>query len=412
MDEVVGQSVNDLDDDLTGVDLDALDPRALSVRIPLDQVDWPETDDSLGGPSVSLGPRVDAPRGGRSSMSMPTPAPTPAPAERSGPTGQDNTGDFSQERWTWRDLPLALTAVFDGRRFLVAVVGVWSILMIHGLISWFSMWAGTRNSGLGTLFSLLAAVIFLGLFILVSAICSVICHTDLIEERPVSLGDAIQWTKNWIQSVLGTPLAFIAVVATTVILEALVGFLGRVPFVGAPLWGALTPVTVLCSLIGGLAVVSLAYSLPIYVPVVYNERTAALETLKRLLELLKLQGARIIGSLLATLTLTAVSLVIVLFPAWYIGTELTTRVGSSTMGPGLTSMVSEVPAPFMPSVLLFLDTGGLALMNQVDASHSVGGVLMGVLATLGPALLMGAVTLILSASGCIIYSMVTGRRKG
>ena len=41
----------------------------------------------------------------------------------------------------------------------------------------------------------------------------------------------------------------------------------------------------------------------------------------------------------------------------------------------------------------------------------MGGVLTGVLVTLGPAIVVGLMTLVMSAAGCITYSVVTGRRK-
>ena len=294
------RTLEDVGDDATGVDLDALDNRSRSVRIPLDQVDWAEAEDSMRGSSDSLGPIAENARRGRQSLSLPSSMATPSAADHSGSGGLEG-GYGADDRWSWRDLPLALMAVFDRRRLMVAILGLWAVFATHGLIAWFAAWAATRNAGLGTLFSLLGAAIFLALFVVVSSVCSVMCHTDLIEERPIDVRDAIQWTRNWIQSVLGTPLSFVAVVASVVIIEAVFGFIGRIPYAGAPLWGALAPVTLLCSLVGGLAIVCLAYSLPIYIPVIYNERTNALDTLNRLLELLRRHGARIVTYLLVRL---------------------------------------------------------------------------------------------------------------
>jgi hypothetical protein len=237
------------------------------------------------------------------------------------------------------------------------------------------------------------------------------CQTDLIEERPVSFEDAVQWTKNWMQSVLGTPLAFVAVVASVVIIQALLGFVGRVPVLGAPLWGLFTPITLVTSLIGGLAVVALAYSLPIYIPLIYTERTTPLDTLTRLLELLREQGVRIIGSLFGMMALTAAATAVVLYPAWMIAVDLATRVGTATMGPSLGQSAAHVPDSFTPWMVFFLKSPGHVGTTTTDGGQVAAGAIMGVMVTVGPAIFFGALALVLCASGCIIYSMATGRRK-
>ena len=109
--------------------------------------------------------------------------------------------------------------------------------------------------------------------------------------------------------------------------------------------------------------------------------------------------------------MTAAVSLVVLAPAWLVATQLTTRVGTATMGPALGQTLAEVPAAFAPGTFLFLNAPLVSVAGASNGGHAVGGVLTGVLVTLGPAIVVGLMTLVMSAAGCITYSVVTGRRK-
>ncbi len=392
------------DDDLTGVDIDAIESRSRSVRIPLDQVDWRSVDRSVGR-------AASARRAGqRPSAVLHSATPTPTGTDAS--SASDISRLTEDDRYTWRDLPQAFLSVFHRERFLFALLSLWGALVCAGALQWSADWVANRNAGLATLFDLLAVLIFTVLYILVSSVCSVLCHSHLIEGRTASIKDAIHWTQNWVQSVVGTPLSFMAVVASAVILEALFGFIGRIPVAGPVLWGILSAITVVGSLLSGLAVVCLVYSLPVYIPLIYNERTSPIDTLNRLLELFKTSGGRILASSIGLSALVAGVGVLVILPVWLISGQLTGRVAGATMGSDLTSLLAEVPAPFFVGISNILaGTPAASFALEPSVSHTIGGVLAGLFFMLGPAFVLALWTLIMTAGGCLIYAMVTGRRK-
>ena len=141
------------------------------------------------------------------------------------------------------------------------------------------------------------------------------------------------------------PVLCLGVVAAVVILESLIG-LGRIPGAGPVLWGLLSPVTFAGSLLAGLVVVFLVYTLPIYVPLIVLDRSRPVDTLKTMLALHRAHGFSLVG--LISLTVMAVTCVVglIFVPLLYVSTQLTTEVGKATMGKQFASVFFSTPDAF------------------------------------------------------------------
>lgn len=307
--------------------------------------------------------------------------------------------------WTWRDLPRAFVGLLDVRRVAFTAVGLWLALVAFLLVKWL----GSKIGFLTTVLDVVAWALLIVGFALVTAVMSFVCHQTVIERRASSIKAGVGWVKSWIKSVAGTPLAFAGVIAGAVLIEALLGLVGRIPVVGPIVWGLTSPVTVLLSVASGLVAVALVYSLPLYVPVIYNEKTGPAETLKRLLSLFRAHGLRLVGHLMLSALMIGLAVAVTLAPALRLGRTFTDNAVANAMGDNLGGLFVKAPGVFQgPLVALVTPAGAPA---DPGFGHTLGGILGGIGSALLPALVLAVVVLVQYTAGCIIYSIVTGRQK-
>lgn len=310
--------------------------------------------------------------------------------------------------WSWRDLPRAFVGLFDKNRVMFATGGFWAALVAFGLLQWVGGFLGAKVFGaLGTIFNIVA---WLGLAAVAAFVVSVlgfVCHQTIIEQRSSSIKAGIAWAKEWIKSVVGTPIAFILVVAAIAVAEGVVGALGRIPFAGPIVWGAASGAVVLASLAAGAVLVAMVYSLPLYVPIIYNEKTGPKETLKRLYGMFRTHGFGLMGYVLTSILMIGFAFFVTVLPARIAAEYLTLRVGAASMGPNFFGTLANIPAALQSTTAAM--AGGLA--GETGFGHTIGGILAGLGMTVGTAFVIGIVALTYVTAGCIIYSIVTGRKK-
>lgn len=312
--------------------------------------------------------------------------------------------------WSWRDLPRAFVGLLDARRIAFTTVGLWGALVAFLLVRWLGGWLGAKVGILGTILDVVAWAILVVGFALVTAVMSYVCHQTVMERRPSSIKAGIAWVQEWIKSVAGTPLAFAGVIAAAVIVEAVVGLVGRIPFVGPIVWGLASPVTAVLTLGTGLVAVALVYSLPLYVPVIYNEKTGPTETLKRLLSLFRAHGLSLVGYLLLSGLMIALAMAVTVSPALALGRTFTDNVVPSAMGPNLMGVFAEAPGMFAVTIASMVSPGG-GIPTETGFGHTLGGLFAGIGAAILPALVLALVVLVQYTAGCIIYGIITGRQK-
>lgn len=314
------------------------------------------------------------------------------------------------DQWTWRDLPAAFMGVADAKRVLYAAAAFSIVFVAYFLLTWVGALLGSLLSILGTIFNVVAGVAAFGLFTFIGAVMAYVCFQTVIEGRSSSIKAGVTWAKGHIKSVVGTPLAFLAVILAVGLAEGVVGLLGRIPFAGPIIWGLVSPATVVLSLAAGLVAVAAFYSLPLYVPVIYCEQTGPVETLKRLLALFKAHGFKLVGYVLLAAITIGLIFGLTVMPALSIANKLTAGVGGAAMGADLGLLPLSAPGGFgLPAALA---TGGTITMGgDPGFGHTLGGIFAGV----GGCLLLGLLTAVLMlayyTSGGIIYSIVTGRKK-
>ena len=311
--------------------------------------------------------------------------------------------------WTWRDLPRAFVGVFDKNRVLFATAGMWAALVSFGLVNWLGGWLGGLVGVLGTVMSVAAWIVAMGIGAFVASVMGFVCYQTVIEQRASSMKAGIAWSKRWLKSVIGTPIAFVVVIAALGGGEALVGLLGKIPFAGPIIWGAVSPAIVLLSLAAGGVAIALIYSLPLYIPVIINEKTGPKETLFRLLGLYKTQGFSLLGYVLLSIAMIGVAMYTIVVPALFVATGLTTYVATKVMGENLFGLVSKIPDGMSAFTKLILPLPGMG--SDLGFGHTVGGILAGLGLTLAPALLLAVVLLTYYTAGGIIYNIVTKRPK-
>ena len=243
---------------------------------------------------------------------------------------------------------------------------------------------------------------------LVMAVASYVCHQTVIERRPSSIKAGIAFVQSWIKSVVGTPLMFAAVIGAAVLALGVLGLVGRVPFAGPIVWGLTAPLSAVLLVVSGLVAVGLVYALPLYVPVIYNEKTGPVETLKRLAGLFQAHGLRLVGFLLLSMISIAAALAVTVVPALYLGRLFSGGVVPSAMGENFGGLVVEAPAMFRGNILMIATPGGV---GETGFGHTLGGLFAGIGTAVLPALVLALVVLVHCTAGCIIYGIVTGRRK-
>ncbi len=319
--------------------------------------------------------------------------------------------------WTWRDLPRAFLGVFDLRRVLFATAGFWAAINVFALLQWLGGWLGAKVAGvIATVFSVVAWVGFVGIVALVASVMGYVCHQVVVEGRASSVKAGIDWTKAHLKSVLGTPLAFVAVIAAIAVAEGVVGAVGRIPWAGPIVWGVASPALFAASLVAGVVAVAMVYSLPLYIPVIYNEKTGPKQTLQRLLGLFREHGFSLVGLLLVALLMITVVYAVTVVPAFETSRMLTSQVGASAMGANLPGLFGSAPGAYPAFLAFAMDPlpllGAAGGLGETNFGHTLGGLLAGLLgASAFFALLIALFALAWYTAGCIIYAIVTKRAK-
>lgn len=306
------------------------------------------------------------------------------------------------DRWTWRDLPKALAGVLDLRRLVMATIGFTAALIAFGLLGWVGGLLGSLWGPLGSLFNMVAWLGFVGVAFLVVAVLSYVVYQTTIERKACTVKAGFDWARASIKTVVGTPLAFVGVIGAVWVAQFVVGMVGRIPFAGPILWGAVSPVTLVLSLVAGLAALGLFLALPLYIPVIYHEKTDIKPTLQRLLDLFRTRGFELALYLVPVLLILGIVLMTLITLAGGVG------MGGARAGFGMENLV-QVLAGTPPGMAfgLPLPTGG----GNVDFQYDLAGWLFGIGSSVAPALVMSVFTLVYATAGAITHSILTGRTK-
>ena len=315
--------------------------------------------------------------------------------------------------YTWRDLPRAFLGVVDLHRLGFTTVVFWMGILAFGLINWLGGLLADKVWGtFGTIFGVVAWLALIGSVLVVTSVMGFVCHQTVIEQRSSSIKAGVEWVQKWIQSVFGTPLAFVAVIAAVAAFHGLVGVIGRIPYAGPVVWGLASGVTIVSALAAGVVAVLLGYTLGLYIPVVYNEKSGPGDTLKRLLELARLHGATLVGLVVASVVMIYAAFWAILKPSILAGTLLLSYVGLKAMGPDLMATIAANPfqAIGMATSVLFEQLGG-GMGVEVNIGHKLGGFFTAFFATGALAFVGALLYLPYITAGGIIYGVLTGRKK-
>ena len=241
----------DLDDEKTGIELppdEEDDPRARSVRISLDDVDWSEKDNSRLSASLDASRKSTRPspdgaadhsgpgtrtmiKRALSSLSQGLSLSDVASSESLTPVPSDGQAVRSHDpgEWQYRDLLLALKAPMDIHRLAYSVAGCWLVLVICANLDALSGWLAEKSEFLGNLAYVFSTACLYSGLLLVGALIAHHSTRELIHGQRAPLRDSVEWVRTWARSILGVPVLCLGVVAAVVILESLIGFLGRIP---------------------------------------------------------------------------------------------------------------------------------------------------------------------------------------
>lgn len=327
------------------------------------------------------------------------------------PAGLAFPSAAAQGDWTWKDLPRAFMGVMDLRRVGMATAGFWAALVAFGAVQWLGAFLGGKVWGpLGSVLDIAAWVVFVLAAGFVAAVMGYVVHRTVVDQQPASAKEGIEWTKARVKSVLGTPLAFAGVILAVGVVYALVGLLGRVPWAGPIVWGVVSPALFALALFAGLVAVALLYCLPLYVPVVLNEQTGPVETLKRLLSLFRTYGSQLLAYVLGSIVMIGFAFTVTVLPALVAGMRLMGQVSGQAMGGNYLATLGSMPAAFVSptSVLVLSRSGGFAEQNF---GHTLGGIFAGLGNLIPLAILMALLGLAYYTAGAIIYAIVTGRKR-
>ena len=407
------------------------DPRAvLSARIKLDDADWPDVDDSRIMEPLNPGANGERPQPRQTSQEGQSAPPSRMSvalnslrgavdfdqvagqtSNVNNPTGEisDVSNRLAGRVFAWKDLFQTLMAPFEPARFLSVVGAFWVALIAYSLLQHLALRLSIRSAGLGGFIGLLAWASIVMLGCMICAFAAHQTYRQYVEQQTTTLNSSLDWVRGWWASVLGAPLVGIGVIAVVVVIESLIGLLGRIPYAGPVIWGLLSIVMVLVSIAGGLALVCLVFGLLLYVPLIVAERTGPFETLKRVGYLFKSQTARIILLLSASLVAITSFLFVTFGPALIIARELTNRIARTSMGDSFGSTIAATPDAFMVAARIFFSprSGGM----ETNIGFDIGGVFAGLAGLLIPAVILAAFTLCATAAGGVIYAICIGRTK-
>jgi hypothetical protein len=288
---------------------------------------------------------------------------------------------------------------------------VWIILVVLSLLDAFAGWLGTKVDVLGTIFDVINGVLsFAGLGIILG-VAAFIGYRTTVEGESPSIKEAASWTQDKIVSLLGTPLVFAGAILAVALSMAILAGIGKIPYLGPILFGLTMPVTVLLGLVGGVVAVIFFYCATLYVPVIYNENTGPVETLKRLVGLFKEHALPIVGYTVLTLAMLAVAFGLTVGPVLVFDRVLTTAVTSGILEEDLIGMMAESPRGIGHLMAMVMDPVFAMPDDPPNVGHGIGGLLGGLFATLLPALILSLIVQVLTAAGGVTYAAMTGRKK-
>lgn len=310
-------------------------------------------------------------------------------------------------RWSWRDLPRMFLGIMDLKRVVLITAGFWAVLAAFGIVQWLAGFLGGIFGPLGGILGAAAWVVFVGGGALVGGVAGYVMYRTVIEDEPTTVQEGLTWARASIKGVVGTPLVFAAIIIGFSVLMGTVGVLGRVPFAGPIIWGAVSPVMFALSLIAGVVAVAMVWCLPLYIPVVLKEETGPKETLLRLLNLFRSNGAPLIGHLLGAVVLSVLGYLLMVLPAVGAAKYLFTKAGIDGMGDNFLKTMASAP-----SGLGSMETGLLrGFAGDTNFGHSLGGFLAGIGGQLPTAFTLAVVVLVYYTAGAIIYAAISDRRK-
>ena len=309
--------------------------------------------------------------------------------------------------WTWRDLPKALLGLADRRRIAVGLVGFWIALNIDMVFGWLGGWLARKVlAALGSGIGYAAKFGVAGVSIFVWAMLAYMCHRGVIEGRGTSAKSALAWTKTNVKNVIGTPLFFIVLVATAGGLIYGIGWLGRVPWAGPIIVGIASPVLVALSLFAGVAIIVSVYSLPLYVPVIYNEKTGPRQTLTRVFDLFRQNPFRVVGFNLLAWFAIGLAYVVTVYPAVAAARFVMTYAATRSMAGDFFGMVAEAPGPYASMATMGIGPGDAAGLVETNFGHQLGGIFWHLGGSLVLALMMTLAAITAVTAGSIIYSAI------
>ena len=301
-------------------------------------------------------------------------------------------------------------APFEPARFLSVVGAFWVALIAYSLLQHLALRLSIRSAGLGGFIGLLAWASIVMLGCMICAFAAHQTYRQYVEQQTTTLNSSLDWVRGWWASVLGAPLVGIGVIAVVVVIESLIGLLGRIPHtLDLSFGGLLSIVMVLVSIAGGLALVCLVFGLLLYVPLIVAERTGPFETLKRVGYLFKSQTARIILLLSASLVAITSFLFVTFGPALIIaqGADQSHRANQHGRLIRLHDRSDARCVHGRRAHILSPRSGGM----ETNIGFDIGGVFAGLAGLLIPAVILAAFTLCATAAGGVIYAICIGRTK-
>jgi len=373
----------------------------------------PSSPPALDPPAVQPEPMVDPFK----SATAPEPTVEQAQAQAQAPAAAAAGPSLSvglgtaDGAWSWRDLPSAFKSINDPKRMASFAILVWAVIVLLSVLDAFAGWLGTKVDVLGTIFEVINGVLsFAGLGIIL-AVAAYIGYRTTVERASPSIKDAISWTQDKILSVLGTPLVFAGAILAVALSLAILAGIGKIPYVGPILFGLTMPVTVVLGLVGGIVAVTFFYCATLYVPVIYNENTGPVETLKRLGGLFREHMLPIVGYTVVTLVMLAVAFGLTVGPVLAFDRALTSAVTGGILEADFIAMVAESPSRIGALMGTVMDPSFAMPEDEPNIGHGIGGLFGGLFATLLPALILSVVIQVLTAAGGVTYAAMTGRKK-
>ena len=315
--------------------------------------------------------------------------------------------------YTWRDLPRAFLGLVDVQRLGFSTAVLWVGMLAFGVVNWVgALLAEKVWAHLGTAFGVVGWLVLIAADLFVTSVVGYVCNQTVVEQRSSSIKAGINWTQSRLQSVFGTPLAFVAVIVAVAAFHGLIGLLGRIPYAGPIIWGLGSGVTILSALAAGVVAVLLGYTLALYIPVIYYEKTGPAETLKRLLGLARGHGANLVALVLASAAMISAAFTVILRPAILIGTTLMAYVGVKSMGAdlGLTIVSNPFDAIGGATALVFQQMAGM-MGGEVNVGHKLGGFFTAFFSTGALAFVVSLLYVPYLTAGGIIYGILTGKKK-